>query len=133
GTASTMTAIAESLGMSLAGASSIPASHATHSRMATATGRRIVEMVWEDLRPSDILTPAAFDNAITADMAIGGSTNAIIHLIAMAGRAGLKLPLERFDQLSHRTPVIANIQPSGQFLMQDFFDAGGLRGLMNRI
>jgi len=89
--------------------------------------------VWEDLKPADVLTPAAFDNAITVDMAIGGSTNAIIHLVAMAGRAGIKLPLERFDELSRRTPVIANIQPSGKHLMQDFHDAGGLRGLMNRI
>ena len=133
GTASTMTAVTEALGMTLSGASSIPAPHAAHARMATDAGRRIVEMVWEDLRPSDILTPEAFDNAIIADMAIGGSTNAIIHLIAMAGRAGIKLPLERFDELSRRTPVLANIQPSGEYLMQDFHDAGGLRALLNRI
>ena len=133
GTASTMTSVTEALGLTLSGAASIPAPHAEHSRMATECGRRIVEMVWEDLKPTDILTPAAFDNAITVDMAIGGSTNAIIHLVALAGRAGINLPLERFDQLSHRTPVIANIQPSGQFLMQDFYDAGGLRALMNRI
>jgi dihydroxy-acid dehydratase len=133
GTASTMTAIAEALGMTLSGASSIPAPYAAHARMATDAGRRIVEMVWEDLKPTDILTPRAFDNAITVDMAIGGSTNAIIHLVALAGRAGFKLPLERFDELSRTTPVIANIQPSGQYLMQDFYDAGGLRALMNRI
>jgi dihydroxy-acid dehydratase len=133
GTASTMTSIAEALGMTLSGAASIPAPHAEHSRMASECGRRVVEMVWEDLKPTDILTPDAFDNAITVDMAIGGSTNAIIHLVALAGRAGLKLPLERFDEISHKTPVIANIQPSGQFLMQDFYDAGGLRGLMKRI
>jgi dihydroxy-acid dehydratase len=118
--------------MTLPGAASIPAVHSTHARMATETGRRIVEMVWEDLRPSDILTREAFDNGITVDMAIGGSTNAIIHLIAMAGRAGIKLPLDRFDELSHRTPVVANIRPSGEFLMEDFYD-GGLRALMNRI
>src|SRR5439155_1901324 len=100
GTASTMTAIAETLGLTLPGASSIPAVHSAHSRMASDTGRRIVEMAWEDLRPRDLLTAAAFDNAITLDMAIGGSTNAIIHLIAMAGRAGIKLPLERFDEIS---------------------------------
>jgi dihydroxy-acid dehydratase len=133
GTASTMTAIAEALGMTLPGASSIPAVHSSHNRMASATGRRIVEMVWEDLKPSSVLTPKAFDNAITTDMAIGGSTNAIIHLIAMAGRAGIKLRLERFDEISQRTPVIANLRPSGEFLMEDFYDAGGLRALLKRI
>src|SRR5512138_2881053 len=96
GTASTMTSIAEALGMTLPGASSIPAVHSSHNRMAAESGRRAVELVWEDFRPSAILTPEAFDNAITTDMAIGGSTNAIIHLVAMAGRAGIKLPLERF-------------------------------------
>jgi dihydroxy-acid dehydratase len=133
GTASTMTAIAEALGMSLPGASSIPAVHSSHNRMAAASGRRIVEMVWEDLKPSDLLTHAAFDNAITTDMAIGGSTNAIIHLVAMAGRMGIRLPLERFDEISHRTPVIANLRPSGEYLMEDFYDAGGLPALLNRI
>jgi dihydroxy-acid dehydratase len=133
GTASTMTAIAEALGMTLSGASSIPAVHSTHSRMAASSGRRIVEMVWEDLRPSKILTNEAFDNAIAVDMAIGGSTNAIIHLVAMAGRAGIKLPLERFDELSQCTPVIANLRPSGEYLMEDFYDAGGLRALLNRM
>src|SRR5213078_2520104 len=101
--------------------------------MAAASGRRIVEMVWEDLRPCDILTAQAFDNAITTDMAIGGSTNAIIHLVAMAGRAGIRLPLERFDQISQRTPVIANLRPAGEYLMEDFYDAGGLRALLERI
>ncbi len=133
GTASTMTALAETLGMTLSGASSIPAVHAGHSRMASATGRRIVEMVWEDLKPADLLTSDAFENAITVDMAIGGSTNAIIHLIAMAGRAGLKLPLEEFDEISQRTPVLANLRPSGEFLMEDFHDAGGLRALLNEL
>ncbi len=133
GTASTMTAIAETLGLTLSGASSIPAVHSSHSRMASFSGRRIVEMVWEDLRPSAILTKEAFDNAITVDMAIGGSTNAIIHLIAMAGRAGIKLRLERFDEISLKTPVIANIRPSGEYLMEDFYDAGGLPALLNRI
>ena len=133
GTASTMTAIAETLGMTLPGASSIPAVDANHSRMAAACGRRIVEMVWEDLKPSDILTPAAFDNAITVDMAIGGSTNAIVHLLAMAGRAGVSLKLERFDQISQRTPMLANIRPSGQYLMEDFYYAGGLRALMAQL
>ena len=133
GTASTMTAIAEALGLTLPAASTIPAVHSAHGRMAAATGRRAVEMVWEDLRPSSILTERTFENAITTDMAIGGSTNAIIHLIAMAGRAGIRLALEKFDAISQRTPVIANLRPSGEFLMEDFYDAGGLRGLLNRM
>jgi dihydroxy-acid dehydratase len=133
GTASTMTAIAETLGFTLPGASSIPAVDANHSRMATACGRRIVEMVWEDLKPSDLLTMKSFENAITADMAIGGSTNAIIHLVAMAGRAGIELELKKFDEISQRTPMIANLRPSGQYLMEDFYYAGGLRALLWQI
>src|SRR5712671_3563398 len=133
GTASTMTAIAETLGLTLPGASSIPAVDANHARMATSCGRRIVEMVWQDLKPSDILTEASFENAITADMAIGGSTNAIIHLVALAGRAGIKLDLRKFDELAQRTPMIANIRPSGQFLMEDFYYAGGLKALLKEI
>lgn len=133
GTAATMMSLAETLGLSLPGASSIPAVHSAHARMATETGRRAVEMVWEDLRPSRILTAAAFDNAITVDMAIGGSTNAIVHLIAMAGRAGIKLPLERFDEISQRTPTILNLRPSGEYLMEDFYDAGGLPALLKQI
>ncbi len=133
GTASTMTAIAETLGMTLPGASSIPAVDANHSRMATKCGRRIVEMVWEDLKPRDILSEGSFQNAITADMAIGGSTNAIIHLVALAGRAGIKLNLKHFDEISARTPMIANLRPSGEFLMEDFYYAGGLRALLREI
>jgi dihydroxy-acid dehydratase len=133
GTASTMTAIAETLGLTLPGASSIPAVDANHSRMAAGCGRRIVDMVWEDLKPSDILTEKAFENAITADMAIGGSTNAIIHLVAIAGRAGIRLELKKFDELSLRTPMIANLRPSGQYLMEDFYYAGGLRALLKEI
>ena len=133
GTASTMTSIAETLGMTLPGASSIPAVDANHSRMASACGRRAVEMVWEDLKPRDILSLASFENAIIADMAIGGSTNAIIHLVALAGRAGFKLNLKTFDDISQRTPMIANLRPSGQFLMEDFYYAGGLRALLNEI
>ncbi len=133
GTASTMTAMAETLGMTLPGASSIPAVDANHSRMAASCGRRIVEMVWEDVTPTDILSMQSFENAITADMAIGGSTNAIIHLVAMAGRAGIKLDLGKFDEIARRTPLIANIRPSGQFLMEDFYYAGGLRALLNQI
>jgi dihydroxy-acid dehydratase len=133
GTASTMTAIAETLGLTLPGASSIPAVDANHSRMATRCGRRIVEMVWEDLKPRDILTLASFENAITADMAIGGSTNAMIHLIALAGRAGYQLELKQFDEISQRTPMIANLRPSGEFLMEDFYYAGGLRALLKQL
>ena len=133
GTASTMTSIAETLGMTLPGASSIPAVDANHSRMASVCGRRAVEMVWEDLKPRDILSLASFENAIIADMAIGGSTNAIIHLVALAGRAGFKLDLKTFDDISQRTPMIANLRPSGQFLMEDFYYAGGLRALLNEI
>jgi dihydroxy-acid dehydratase len=133
GTASTMTAIAEALGLTLPGASSIPAVDANHSRMATSCGRRIVEMVWEDLKPRDILTEASFENAITTDMAIGGSTNAIIHLVALAGRAGCKLALPKFDEISQRTPMIANLRPSGEYLMEDFYYAGGLRALLKEL
>jgi dihydroxy-acid dehydratase len=133
GTASTMTSLAETLGFTLPGAASIPAVDANHSRMATACGRRIVEMVWEDLKPSDFLTMQSFENAITADMAIGGSTNAIIHLVAMAGRAGIKLELPLFDEISQRTPLVADLRPSGRFLMEDFYYAGGLRALLEGI
>jgi dihydroxy-acid dehydratase len=133
GTASTMTAVAEALGWTLPGASSIPAVHAAHSRLASDSGRRAVEMAWADLKPSDILSPEAFDNALVCDMAIGGSTNAIIHLIALAGRAGIKLPLQRFDEISQRTPVLANLRPAGEFLMEDFYDAGGLPALLNQV
>src|SRR6478609_10692296 len=133
GTAATMTALAEALGLTLPGASSIPAVDANHPRMATHCGRRIVEMVWEDLKPRDILTDASFENAITADMAIGGSTNAIIHLVALAGRAGIKLDLKKFDEISQRTPMIANLRPSGEFLMEDFYYAGGLRALLKEL
>jgi dihydroxy-acid dehydratase len=133
GTASTMAAAVDALGLTLPGASSIPAADSSHPRMASASGRRIVEMVWEDLTPRDILTTEAFENAVTAAMALGGSTNAIIHLIAMAGRAGAVLDLDRFDALSRRTPFIANIRPSGKFLMEDFYYAGGLRGALDRL
>ena len=133
GTAATMTAMAEVLGLSLPGASSIPAPDANHPRMAAACGRRIVEMVWEDLIPTDILTAGAFDNAIVTSAAIAGSTNAIIHLVAIARRAGVDLKLERFDELSAHVPVIANVRPSGKYLMEDFYYAGGLPGLMTRI
>jgi len=130
GTAATMMAITEALGLALPGASSIPAADANHPRMCGAAGRRIVDMVWEDLTPDKILTPAAFDNAIKVHMAMGGSTNAIIHVVAMARRAGIPIDMERFDQFSREVPVLANVRPSGKYLMEDFFYAGGLRGLM---
>ena len=134
GTASTMTAIAESIGMTLPGASSIPAADAGHIRMASECGRRIVEMVWEDLTPSKIQTRKAFENAITVAMAMGCSTNAIIHLIAQARRAGQDIGLDDFETASRKVPVIANVRPSGdKYLMEDFFYAGGLPGLMSRI
>jgi dihydroxy-acid dehydratase len=133
GTAATMMAITEALGLSLPGASSIPAPDANHPRMCAAAGRRAVEMVWEDLTPDKILTPAAFDNAIRVHMALGGSTNAIIHVIAMARRAGIALDMQRFDDISREVPVIANITPSGKYLMEDFYFAGGLRALMGEM
>ena len=131
GTAATMMSLAESLGFTLPGAASIPAPDSNHAKMATLTGKRIVEMVWEDLKPSDFLTKESFDNAIVTLMAMGGSTNALIHLVAMAGRAGIKLPLERFNDFSAKTPLLANVRPSGdKYLMEDFYYAGGLRALL---
>jgi dihydroxy-acid dehydratase len=133
GTASTMTSATEVLGLTLPGASSIPAADSRHAMMATHTGRRIVEMVWEDLKPLDLLTAASFDNAVTAVLGLGGSTNAIVHLIAMARRAGVALDLARFDALARRTPVIANLRPGGKYLMEDFFYAGGLRAFLREM
>jgi dihydroxy-acid dehydratase len=133
GTASTMTSAVEAMGLSLPGSASIPAPDSRHAQMASLTGRRIVDMVWEDLKPSDILTPAAYDNAITTVLALSGSTNAIVHLIAMARRSGYALTLERFDELARRTPVLANVRPSGKYLMEDFFYAGGLRALLAQL
>jgi dihydroxy-acid dehydratase len=131
GTAATMMSLAEALGFTLPGYSSIPAPDSNHARMATLTGKRIVEMVWEDLKPRDFLSRGSFDNAITTLMAMGGSTNAIVHLVAMAGRAGLAFPLERYNEISAKTPVIANVRPSGsEYLMEDFFYAGGLRAML---
>ncbi|MFM8497059.1 MAG: L-arabinonate dehydratase [Planctomycetia bacterium] len=133
GTASTLASLVETLGLMLPGAATIPAVHSAHARMAATCGRRIVEMVWEDLKPSRILSPAAFDNAIVADMALAGSTNAIVHLLALAGRAGVPLALDRFDELSRTTPVIANLRPAGEYLMEDFHDAGGVPALLSRL
>ena len=130
GTASTMTSAAEALGLTLPGAASIPAADARHAAMATLTGKRIVDMVWEDLKPSDVLSEAAFHNGVVTVLALGGSTNAIVHLLAMARRAGVKLDLDAFDRLARRTPLLANIRPSGKYLMEDFYYAGGLRALL---
>src|SRR5690606_25249178 len=134
GTASTMTAIAEAMGLSLPGASSIPAADSNHQRMATQCGRRAVDMAWEDLTPDRIITPKAVENAVTVAMATGCSTNAIIHLIALARRAGVPLDLDDLDRIGRHTPVIANIRPSGtDYLMEDFYYAGGLRALMRQL
>jgi dihydroxy-acid dehydratase len=134
GTASTMTAIAEAIGMTLPGASSIPAADVNHIRMCAESGRRIVEMVWEDLPPAEVQTRAAYGNAIAVAMAMGCSTNAVIHVIAMARRAGHDIALADFDAASRRVPVIANVRPSGStYLMEDFYYAGGLLALMTRI
>ncbi len=134
GTASTMTAIAEAVGMVLPGGSSVPAADAGHIRLCSESGRRIVEMVWEDLTPRRIQTRPAFENAIAVAMAMGCSTNAIIHLIAMARRSGHDVGLDDFETASRKVPVIGNVRPSGSnYLMEDFFYAGGIRGLMNRM
>lgn len=126
GTASTMAAAAEALGMTLPGAAAIPAPDSRRLQIAEESGRRIVEMIREDLRPSKILTREAFENAVTILMALGGSTNAVVHLLALAGRCEVPLSLDDFDRISRRTPCVANIKPSGEFLMEDFFAAGGL-------
>lgn len=134
GTASTMTAIAEAVGMVLPGGSSMLAADAGHIRLASESGRRIVDMVWEDLTPQKIQTKPAFENAIAVAMAMGCSTNAIIHLIAMARRAGQEIGLEDFERYSRKVPVIGNVRPSGNaYLMEDFYYAGGIKALMNRI
>jgi dihydroxy-acid dehydratase len=133
GTASTMTSSAEALGMTLPGMASIPAVDSAHYRMAAASGRRIVEMVWEDLTPQRILTREAFEDAAATVLALGGSTNAFIHLIAMAGRAGVELTLDDFDRIARRVPWLANIKPSGAYLMEDFYYAGGLPALLGQL
>jgi dihydroxy-acid dehydratase len=134
GTASTMTGLAEALGMSLPGASSIPAADSNHIRMCSESGRRIVEMVWEDLTPARIQTRNAFENAIVVAMAMGCSTNALIHLVAQARRAGCDITLDDFERASRKVPVIANVRPSGTtYLMEDFYYAGGLPALMSRL
>lgn len=133
GTASTMTSIIEALGLCLPGASSIPAMDSAHPRMASLCGERVVEMVWEDLKPSDILSEASVSNALQVDAALGGSTNAAIHLVAIAARARIPFALERFDEAARTTPVIADIFPAGSHLMEDLYFAGGLPALLTRI
>ena len=130
GTASTMTSAAEVLGFTLPGAASIPAPDSRHAQMATLTGKAIVEMVWQDVKPLDFLTATSFDNAVTAVLGLGGSTNSIVHLVAMAKRASINLTIDRFDALARKTPVLANLRPSGAFLMEDFYYAGGLRAFL---
>ncbi len=133
GTASTMTSAAEAMGLTLPGAASIPAPDSRHAQMATQSGRRIVDMVWEDLAIRDVVDARAIHNAVTTVLALGGSTNAVVHLIAIARRARVPLDLDRFDALARRTPVIANVRPAGRYLMEDFFYAGGLRGMLARL
>ncbi|TWD46047.1 dihydroxy-acid dehydratase [Agrobacterium vitis] len=133
GTASTMTSIADAMGMTLPGASSIPATDSGHPRMASACGVRIVEMVWEDLKPSKILTRESFMNGLVAYMALGGSTNAAVHMIAMAKRAGVDLTLDDMSAMAAKVPVVTNVFPSGEYLMEDFYFAGGLNALLNKM
>ncbi|MBN8999265.1 MAG: dihydroxy-acid dehydratase [Rhizobiales bacterium] len=133
GTASTMTTLMDVMGLCLPGASSIPAVDAEHARMASTAGRRIVEMVFEDLTPTDIVSPASIHNAIVADMAISGSTNSLIHLIAIARRLRVELTLDAFGSASETVPVVCNLMPAGQYLMEDFHFAGGSRALLGVI
>jgi dihydroxy-acid dehydratase len=133
GTASTMTSAAEALGMTLPGAASIPAVDSAHYRMASASGRRIVEMVWENLTPGQVLTREAFEDAAATVLALGGSTNALIHLIALAGRCGVQFTLHDFDAIARRVPVLANVRPGGAYLMEDFYYAGGLPALLGQL
>jgi len=133
GTASTMASLVEALGFSLPGSAAIPAVDARRAALAEATGRRAVLLAQEGLRPSDILTPQAFDNAITVLVAIGGSTNAILHLIAIAGRVGHELPLNRFDEVARQTPLLVNVSPAGEYLFEDVFRAGGIPALLREL
>ncbi|MFF2303506.1 L-arabinonate dehydratase [Streptomyces sp. NPDC058128] len=133
GTASTLTAAAETLGVTVPGASSVPAVDSGHDRMAAASGLRIVELVRRDLRLSRILTREAYEDAVAAVLALGGSTNAVIHLIAMAGRSGVRLTLDDFDRIARTVPVLANLRPGGRFLMEDFHFAGGMPGFLSRL
>ncbi|MFK8115417.1 MAG: L-arabinonate dehydratase [Rubripirellula sp.] len=133
GTASTMACVTEAMGFSLPGAANIPAVVAEHSRLAVQSGRMAVEMAWEDRKPSTFMTAESIDNGLMASLGIGGSTNAIVHLIAIAGRLGIELTLDRFDELSRSTPMLADIRPSGRYLMEDFFNAGSLSAMLARM
>ncbi|MDP9171334.1 MAG: dihydroxy-acid dehydratase [Acidobacteriota bacterium] len=133
GTASTMASVAEAMGMTLPGCAAIPAPDSRRITIAELSGQRAVDMVWEDMRPSRIMTREALENAITVNMAIGGSTNAVVHLLAIAGRLGIDLKLSEFDRISRRTPCIVNVKPSGEYLMEDMFEAGGVPAVMNEI
>ena len=133
GTAATMMTLAEALGFTLPGAASIPAADSAHPRMAAACGRRIVEMIWDDLKPRDILTRKSIENALVVHSALAGSTNAMVHLVAIARRAGVPITLKDFDDIAARVPVIANLRPSGKWLMEDLHIAGGSRALFSRL
>jgi len=133
GTGMTMTSLAEALGLTLPGASTIPAVDSNHNRMASGSGRRIVDMVWEDLKINDICTDQAYENACTALMAFGGSTNAFVHLIAMARRSGIPMKQDIYDTVSQRVPVILNLRPSGKYLAEDWYYAGGCRAALQVI
>ncbi|MFJ4984847.1 L-arabinonate dehydratase [Streptomyces sp. NPDC088732] len=133
GTASTLTAAAEALGVTMPGASSIPAVDSAHDRMAAASGMRIVDLVRQDLRLPAVLTCEAYEDAVATVLALGGSTNAVIHLIAMAGRSGVRLTLDDFDRVARTVPVLANVRPGGRYLMEDFHFAGGLPGFLTRL
>jgi L-arabonate dehydrase len=133
GTASTMTSLAEALGMTLTGSAAIPAVDSRRMAIAEQSGKQIMQLVENDLRPSNIMTRHAFENAIAVDMALGGSTNAVVHLLAIAGRLGVPLTLDDFDSISRTTPYLTNVKPSGEYLMDDFFYAGGVPALMREI
>jgi dihydroxy-acid dehydratase len=133
GTASTMTTIAEALGLTLPGAASIPAGDSAHPRMASQCGRCIIDMVWDDLKPRDIITRKSVENALVVHSAMSGSTNAMVHLVAMARRAGVKIDLKDFDEFASRVPVILNLRPSGKWLMEDLHIAGGNRAFFSRL
>src|ERR1700743_648251 len=131
--ASRITTLAEPLGFTMPGAASIPAGDSAHPRMASTCGRRIVEMVWEDLKPKDFITRKSVENALVVHSAMAGSTNAMVHLVAMARRAGVKIDLKDFDEFASRVPVILNLRPSGKWLMEDLHIAGGTRAFFSRL
>ena len=133
GTASTMASVSEAMGIALPGNGAIPAVDSRRLRLSELAGRQIVELVHRDIRPSHVMTPQAFENGIRTLHALGGSTNAVIHLTAIAGRLGIDLPGTLFDELSRTTPFLLNLKPSGQYLMEDFFNAGGVGALLKEL